>query len=100
MPDSYSDFLDYASEIRMLTVGLITKVKIPQSIRISQTCIRVYLYKVPRSTKLTDTERIMVAGRRGKSLIFNEYKLSIFQDKRIKFYRLIAKQTIEQMAVK
>lgn len=100
MPDSYSDLLDYASENRMLTVGFITKVKIPQSIRISQTCIRVYLYKVPRSTKLTDTERVMVARRRGKSLMFNEYKLSIFQDKRIKFYRLIAKQTIEQMAVK
>lgn len=32
--------------------------------------------------------------------MFNEHKLSVFQDKRIKFYRLIAKQTIEQMAVK
>lgn len=45
MSDSYSDLLEYASEIRILTVGLITKVKIPQNIRASQTCIRVYLYK-------------------------------------------------------
>ena len=39
MSDSYSDLLEYASEIRILTIGLITKVKIPQSIRASQTCM-------------------------------------------------------------
>lgn len=38
MSDSYSDLLEYASEIRILTIGLITKVKIPQSIKASQTC--------------------------------------------------------------
>lgn len=39
MSDSYSDLLEYASEIRILTIGLITKVKIPPSIRASQTCM-------------------------------------------------------------
>lgn len=83
MSDCYSDLLECVSEIRILTVGFITRMKIPPSIIASQTCIRVCLYKVPRRAKLIDTERIVVAGRRGQSLMFNEYKLSVFQDKKI-----------------
>lgn len=42
MSDYYSDLLEYASEIKILAVGFITRMKIPPSIIASQTCIRIY----------------------------------------------------------